>query len=186
MENEWSDAERAAVEAIHPWSRQACRNCRYKYENYAFLKRNPTNTDSIDDVLSEGPAFRRQMGKSIFRPSFYSGGVFDSRRHGEDAIFIETALQALRSQLTAEKTRYSLKHGNLEDYTQRFVYEKSLHRVFQLASRVCFPKNTRAPVGLNPERFVAECNSCKCWMPTVEFKTRYCETCQEQKPAARY
>ena len=42
MEQRWSESERARVEAVHPYSRQACVVCRSKYESFAFLKEIPT------------------------------------------------------------------------------------------------------------------------------------------------
>jgi hypothetical protein len=55
--NDWSVEIRAAVEAVHPQSRRACRNCRYKYEDYSFVKANlvvvgaGTEDEEDDDLL---------------------------------------------------------------------------------------------------------------------------------------
>jgi hypothetical protein len=76
----WCDLKIASLNSLHPWHRVACRKCRYKYENYAFMKRNSYSTDSVDDLLCENNAYVGSKVASIFAPSFYSGGVFDSER----------------------------------------------------------------------------------------------------------
>mmetsp|Transcript_19274 Transcript_19274/g.52959 ORF Transcript_19274/g.52959 Transcript_19274/m.52959 type:complete len:81 (+) Transcript_19274:601-843(+) len=56
------DEHRARLKAEHPRSRVACRECRYKYENLAFIKRNPTQVDSVEDMFSGEQAYCRQRG----------------------------------------------------------------------------------------------------------------------------
>jgi len=119
----WSDADRRTVESIHPWSRQCCKECRYRYEEYAFLKRNPGNADSLDNIFRDA-TFSRYTDRNMFAPRFYSGGVFDSTRHHDSAFIKPAALQALESQLLAEKTRHWIKHGEAAAYLPRFVFDE--------------------------------------------------------------
>ena len=113
--NNWSDSTRNAVKAIHKWQRVACRICRRAYEDYACLKRNPMESDTLEDTLRGERTFTRSVDKSFFARSFYCGGLFDSRRCGKMAYFSQMALASLESQRIAEEVRYKLKHGRYSD-----------------------------------------------------------------------
>jgi hypothetical protein len=120
--------------------------------------------------------------KDIFSRRFYSGGVFDAKK-----IHYPTykALATLDSQLTAEKTRHWVKHETLEGYKPRFTYGTNLDALFERASTMHFEESKRAPVGLNPERFIASCQGCQQWLLDCEFGVQFCEKCNESKPGAK-
>jgi hypothetical protein len=183
----WSEAKKAEMQAVHPWLRVCCRNCRYGYETYSFLKRNPVYAKRIeenaDELLRGESSFIRQ-NRHIFDPSFYSGGTFDGRRNRSDPYFYNKALAKLDSQLQAEKARYFVKHGTHDGYSPRYSYGGNVDEVFNEASGISFPDSKRNPVGLNPERFIGTCKSCQQWLVDQEFGTEYCELCKNRKPSA--
>ena len=179
------------LEEHHPWLIKCCRNCRFKYETYAFVKRNPEYADRITSEYPEremlsGPSYRRQdIFDSVFSPSFYSGGVFDGRRNRYKPGYVDSVLQRLESQLDAERARYFYKHDTYNGYKKRFVYSTDVNDLFDSASELIFEGSKRNPVGLNPERFIATCNSCRQWLVGHEHGSEYCEGCQNKKPKAK-
>lgn len=195
---EWSPEKRSYMEALDPRLRVICRECRYKFETFAFLKRNdrhPSGSVSAEEILQSNLAFQRT--RTAFSPCFYSGVVFDSSRNGRRAYFVPALLSILRSQLLAEEVRYYTKTGSSHGYLPRFVYdnehqeygsisryESDIDYVFQDASETTFAASGRPPVGLNPERFIARCSGCDTWLVNCEFNVNYCELCSESKPAA--
>lgn len=194
----WSPEKRSNMEALDPRLRMICRKCRYKFEAFAFLKRHdryPSSSDSAEEILQSNLTFQRT--KKEFSPCFYSGVVFDSTRHGRKGYFVPKLLSTLRSQLLAEEVRYYTKTGSIHGYLPRFVYhnehqrrgriswyESDVDSVFQDASETTFAASGRPPVGLNPERFIARCSGCDTWLVNCEFNVKYCELCNESKPAA--
>jgi len=184
----WNEAKQAEIRNVHPWQRMCCRECRYEYENFSAVRRNPDFGENIerypDDLLHGETSLRRQQARSIFKTSFYSGGVFDGRRNLFDPYFDMKALAKLDTQLRAEKARYLEKHGNYVGYKPRYTFGVEMDKVFESASRLAFPDSTRNPVGLNPERFVGACKYCKQWLLDCEFGTDYCELCENRKPSA--
>jgi hypothetical protein len=69
----WCDLKIANINSLHPWRRVAGLECRRKYENFAFMKRNSDgySMDSVDDLLRENNAYvRYQEDPSIFAPHF--------------------------------------------------------------------------------------------------------------------
>jgi hypothetical protein len=181
--NEWSDAEVNEIQGLPQWQRKACRRCRYDYEIYVFQKRNPGDSDTVDDLLREEQTVKR-LYDTMFRPSFYAGGVFDTKRNLENAYFLKMALVGLDSQLKAESTRYYIKHNSLVGYSPRFTFEEDFGKLFQAGSQTVFAEMARSPVGLNPERFVAACKSYHQWMLDCEYGVQYCEMCEMRRPAA--
>lgn len=179
----WPDSKLARITALHPWRRVACRECRYKYENYAFMKRNTYSTDSVDDLLRENNAYIRQSDTNVFATSFYSGGVFDSERVHYKAFYVQRALASLSSQLQAEEAKYFIKNSSCEGYLPRFTFGTDIDKVFKKASNMRFSTNSRPPIGLNPERFAVQCK-CKKWLIDCEFGVKYCELCREKAMAS--
>jgi hypothetical protein len=186
--NDWSVEIRAAVEAVHPQRRRACRDCRYKYEDYSFVKANLVvagdTKDDEDDLLRGERSFAKRgvTEKDIFSRRFYSGGVFDAKKINYPTY---KALASLDSQLTAEKTRYWVKHETLLGYKPRFTFGTDVDALFETASTMQFEESKRAPVGLNPERFIASCQVCQQWLLDCEFGVQFCEKCNESKPVAK-
>jgi hypothetical protein len=182
--NSWSDGTRLHVEETDPRQRVACRRCRYSYENYVFLKSTTDEMHTVEDFLHH-QQFRRQQHRNIFEPSFYSGGVFDSRRGPfADDFPLYQALTSLQSQLDGEQTKYFIKHGTKEGFKPRFAFGDDMGSLFEKASAIVFSEGARPTVGLNPERFIEKCPSCKEWLLGYEFNTEYCEPCGSRKQAA--
>jgi hypothetical protein len=131
--------------------------------------------ETINDVLRGEKALQFSVGVcGDMALSFYGGGVFDS------------AGMCLRAQSMAEKCRYIVKHGSDKDFRQRFIHAHDLFLlangnqvmevvvafpeedgsqiidwIFDRASVHWFPDIKRAPIGLNPERFIPKCKNCK-------------------------
>lgn len=184
----WSETKKSEILAVHPWLRVCCRKCRYEYENYAFVKRHAKYGEKIegdvDELLQGESHYHRQRGRSIFRTSFYSGGVFDGLHSRNHPYFFEKALASLDSQLQAEKARHFITNGTYDGYLPRYEFGMGLDNLFERASSRMFPASKRNPVGLNPERFVGKCADCTKWMIGYEFGSKYCELCEDLKPSA--
>jgi hypothetical protein len=179
----WSNDIRAEVEATDPRQRVSCRRCRYSYENYVFLKRTTDEMHTVEDFLHHEMYNRQRRGK--FSPSFYSGGVFDGRRGRFDDDFpVYKALAALQSQLDGEETKYFIKHDTKEGFKPRFAFGAEVDALFEKASQIVFSEGARPTVGLNPERFIDKCPTCKAWLLGYEFNAEYCEPCGSRKQAA--
>lgn len=187
--NDWDDGQRTAIEAVHPKCRVACRKCRWKYEDYVFVKQNIGPDVTEEDLLHDRSFARRDPrrlpGRGVFVRSFYSGGVFDSKRHSDNAYTGDQALTLLESQRRAEKTQHFVKHDTNDGYLPRFIFGTDIDELIKETSTTQFAESKRPPVGLNPERFVAACDSCQVWLTDCEFGVKYCEKCIERKPQAK-
>lgn len=177
--------------------RLACKPCRENYGLCRFVD-GEFPVDPSEDVLRAEKSLKFGPGyKGMLQPSFYGGSVFDSTRVKSEARDYNQARALLHAQAKAEKFRYMLKHNNsLKGYQPRFTYTAPvrwddeeyfdpLDRVFEEGAKLALPSSGRAPVGLNPERFIAKCEDCKDWLHGAEFGTKFCQKCQDSKPAAR-
>ena len=90
----------------------------------------------------------------------------------------------MRAQDIIEEARYMQEHGSIKGYKARFLYDDDLETLFHEAANKSLPAKGRAPVGLNPERFIARCEECKQWLHGCEFNVKFCENCLESKAAA--
>merc|ERR1712238_84528 len=134
-----SKEDRKRVDAVHEWEQVACRQCRIEYEDYAFLKRRPDFMGEIaKDLLKGDRSLIRGNGNNLFHRTFYSGGVFDSRRCGNNAITQFRAISSLESQLVAEKMRWEMMNGRLsltttsdKIYKPRFAYGSNHTDLFE-------------------------------------------------------
>ena len=129
---EWSLTERELVESFSPESRVACRPCRNKYALHLFLRDFPLLLDessSPNDLLHGDFSYFHRMG--YFAPSFYGGGVFDSKRVGVQARSILCQLSALRAQSLAEKAKRFAKMGPVANKQERFIYARSHDELFR-------------------------------------------------------
>lgn len=152
------------------------------------LDKAPTTVQSVetvDELLHGEVSYAHTVGHcGDFGPSFYSGGAFSSLYVGPDARTWYQLLGVMRAQQIIEKARYIRKYGSAVGHKQRFVYDDDLAHVFRMAGDCNLPANGRAPVGLNPERFIARCKGCQDWLHGCEFGVQYCEKCMESKPPA--
>ena len=139
------------------------------------------------DLLEGEPSFRcRDGNRGIFSTSFYSGGVFDGRHSRLYNTWpLVNALSALDTQLQAEKARYFVKRGTYDGYLPRYTFGTNKKEIFEKAAQMAFSSSKRNPVGLNPERFVNHCQSCRSWLLESEFGTTYCEQCVDRKPSGK-
>ncbi|KAL3913286.1 MAG: hypothetical protein SGILL_006554 [Bacillariaceae sp.] len=205
----WDNEMRERVMATMPEERMACKRCRQEYGLCLFLE-GESKVRFVDDVLCGEKCLKMGPGeKGTLSPSFYGGGVFAASIVRDDCLDRNTVRMRLRGQSLAEHCRYILKHGNADGFQARFLhddddfvftegfqrktrhrlYDRSLplvlERIFKKASEHQFPGASRPPIGLNPERFIGECKSCKQWLHGCEFGTEYCSECQNSKPAAK-
>ena len=49
-----------------------------------------------------------------------------------------------------------------------------ISEAFDKASQIQLQEPKRSPIGLNPERFVERCNSCKKWLLGERYGTKEC------------
>lgn len=184
----WSEEEREEVSEIPEHQRFACRECRKDYGLSLVLDKAPadlTSEGTVEDVLHGEWSYRHSTGFcGDFDPSFYSGGAFNSFFVGTNARSWDQLLGVMRSQHRIEEARYIRRHGTIDGYQERFVYGGNREHIFNDASEKNLSPNGRAPVGLNPERFIAKCKDCKEWLHECEFSVEYCERCEGSKPAA--
>ena len=176
------EAKKAEIQKLNPFQRVVWRKCRYLYENYCFLRTQDMYGKRIE--LPKGEiSFSRCRSTELFNASFYSGGVFDSRRARNDPWFWPQALASLGSQLQAEKARYFMKHGPYAGYNPRSAYTTDIKEILKEASTITLSSSKRNPVGLNPERFVNRCEekNCRAWLIGCECGTKYCELCESLK-----
>ena len=186
--NKWTDEDLERARLVPNEFRRCCFHCREAYGLYLFLKdESPVECDTVEDLLQGPKSLRLTRGwRGFFSPSFYSGGAFDSSKVREFARSNLKAEGLLRSQSLLEKFRYVTKHGgSAEGYMQRFTHGYDLKKVFHDAAELILPGSSRPPVGLNPERFIAMCQSCRGWLHGYEFGTELCDDCAELKPAAK-
>jgi len=190
----WTDERRQEVMSCPDYLRLVCKNCRKEYGLQLVLDEVPStvaSVETVEDLLHGEFIYRNSTQNDYlnghgfhFSPSFYSGGAFDSAYVGRGATSIDKLLAVMRGQHIIEEARHIRKHGSIEGYKTRFVYSKNLETVFADAANHTFPFNGRAPVGLNPERFIARCKGCQQWLHGCECSVEYCESCSDSKPAA--
>jgi hypothetical protein len=171
--NQWTPEHQRFVRSIHPMARKICRHCREAYTDYIVLGRGPSDfADSIDELLHGEMSFRRA--------GFYSGGAFDSTRVRDDARSTNEYLSLLRAQEIAEETKYLIRHGSNGNYKPRFAYGDDLETLLEKAASISFAEPNRRPLGLNPERFMADCEKCQKEMPGREYGTKLCVDCESR------
>jgi len=152
---------------------------------FIFIKNEYPVGDDVDDYDLRGEkALMLTNGYKGMTPdpSFYSGGTFDSTQVRDSARSNIQAREMLFTQNRLEKIRHVRKHGTVEGYQQRFTFSDDLAKVFEEASQLVLPGSNRAPVGLNPERFIPRCQSCNAWLHDCEFGTLVCEPCESRNP----
>jgi hypothetical protein len=143
------------------------------------------SVETVEDLLHGPWSYKHSVGWcGDFGPSFYSGGALNSFFVGTNARAYYQLLGVMHSQQIIEEARYIRQHGSAKVDNARFVYGDNLECVFSDAAEQKLPANGRAPVGLNPERFIAQCKECQQWLHECEFNVQYCEKCIESKPAA--
>jgi len=195
---EWSPEEIARVNNIDPYLRMACRRCRFEYcLERIVMKKFPTLMQDyeLEEDNLRGEFSYRAFYWSTFPASFYSGGCFDGTRTRECARRTVENVSMLYSQSIFELGAYVLKNGSPRGYKKRFVYGSSfpfkskrgnadlgvvvggIAEVFEKASQTQLAEPKRSPIGLNPERFVERCNSCKKWLLGERYGTKECAQC---------
>jgi len=146
---------------------------------------------------------RAHVGKNHgqIKMNFYCGMMFDARiaRTGDYNLYYRCQ-STLRAKENIELMRHICKHGAGKKYEHRFIYPQvkggceysrqfsdmeALKSLFDRASNMNFRKPSRQPIGLNPERFIAECENCKKWLLDAECDVKYCEKCCTSKLPAR-
>ena len=172
---QWTEKERQTVNSVVPSRRIACSGCRREYAMQLVFAEAPA-VESDDDVLHGDFAYKHQTDEH-FGPSFYGAGAFSSEYVAGKARSVFELLSVLRSQYMAEMVRYIQRHKTDEGFVNRFVYGIELPELFRKASLTIFPISGRAPVGLNPERFVGVCEHCSAFLANCEFGTKFCATC---------
>lgn len=185
----WTVNRRQEVLSFPEHQRFVCRSCREDYAFQLVLQKLPPEVqtaETVEDLLHGDLSYKQGAGyKGEFNPSFYSAGAFNSARVGDNARAHYQLLSALDAQDILEEGRYFLlKHGSYKGFKERFIFGYFLEGLFNVASSHAFPVSGRAPVGLNPERFVARCQECNQWLHGREFNVQYCDRCAESKPAA--
>ena len=171
--NEWSLEYQDVVRSIHPMARMICSRCREAYMLYLLLPAGPADFgDSIDELLH---------GETCYvRGGFYAGGAFDSTAVRAKARCTSAYMKVLTNQAKAEKAKYWIRHGSYDGYKQRFAFGNELKTLFDEVSKINFAEPHRRPLGLNPERFMEECEKCQKQMPGLEYGTRLCEGCNNR------
>jgi len=114
----------------------------------------------------------------LFGPAFYAAPAFNSVYVGLNSRFVYQIASSLRAQEFIEKCRYVKKKGYVRGYTPRFAWDQNLADLFKKTGNLTFPPCGRAPVGLNPERFIAVCKKCSAWLHGYDFHEDYCEKCE--------
>ena len=135
----------------------------------------PDFGNSVDELLHGEMCY--------WRGSFYAGGAFDSTAVRAKARSARTYRSLLEAQAAAEKGKYLICHGSYDGYKQRFTYEFDLEDLLEEASTLNFEEPNRRPLGLNPERFMAECEKCQKEMPEREYGTKVCDECGKRSLA---
>lgn len=169
--NQWSLEHQTRVRSIHPMARKICNRCRDAYMLYSVLPAGPPGLgDSIDELLH---------GESFYAGRcFYSGGEFESTAVRCDARSADAYMNRLEAQAMVEQTKHFVRHGSYDGYKRRFTFGTELQVLLEEASQISFAEPHRRPLGLNPERFMAECEKCQIEMPGREYGTNICEDCE--------
>jgi hypothetical protein len=171
--NHWNLEHLNIVRSIHPMARMICRHCRDAYMLHLVLSACPPDfADSMDELLHGEMCY---VGGE-----FYSGGAFDSTAVRSKARTASAYLSLLKVQAVVEKAKYWIRHGSYDGYKERFAFADDLEEVVDEASKVNFAEPHRRPLGLNPERFMEECERCQKQMPEREYGTRVCEECKDR------
>ena len=68
-------------------------------------------------------------------------------------------------------------HSSPKEETLILVVVGGISEVFEKASQIQLAEPKRSPIGLNPERFVERCNSCKKWLLGERYGTKECAQC---------
>ena len=177
----WSARDREEVSKIDEKYRVACTGCRNDYALQLVFKQLPPEIQDVEESVKCEFAYQNSEGyTNHFRPSFYFGGVFDSTKKMGTARSMIGLLNMLRGQYRAEVARYILKHDcTIEGYQRRFTFGETTKEAFYLASNIIFPKPSRPPIGLNPERIVGTCEAkgCYTYLHGCEYTVKYCEVC---------
>lgn len=171
--NQWSLEHQAKVRSIHPMARMICSHCRRAYMLYLLLPAGPPDFgDSIDELLH---------GEMCYvHGGFYAGGAFDGTAVRSRARGASAYMAKLKNQAKAERAKYWIHHGTYDGYKQRFAFGNELKTLLGEASKTSFAEPHRPPLGLNPERFMEECEKCQIQMPGLEYGTRICEECNSR------
>jgi hypothetical protein len=184
--NEWSKEELESVLQTPNELRACCKQCWSMYSMSLFFTEESPLDGSVEDVLHGDKAFKFSNGHTGFLyPSFYSGGAFDPTLVRSSARNTHKAKGILNAQSLAERVRYVMKHGSQTGYVDRFTHGDDFAKVFLSASKIVLPGSNRAPVGLNPERFIASCESCHAWLHGCEYGTQFCTKCSASKVASK-
>ena len=182
----WSEEFRQEVMSTPEEFRFCCIDCRKEYGLQLVLDEAPPNVKSVEtveDLLHGEVSYQHSVGFcGDFGPSFYSAGAFNSKYVGENARASYQLLAVMRAQEIIEQARYIRKNGSIKGHKARFVYNEDLETVFSDAAEISLPSNGRAPVGLNPEWFIAKCKACQEWLHGCEYSVQYCENCAESRP----
>lgn len=171
--NQWSHDYQNLVRSIHPMARLICDRCREDYVIHLLLEFGPLDFgDSIDELLH---------GEMCYASGgFYAAGAFDGTRVRAKARTTYSYMRILDLQTNAEKVRYLLRHGSYDGYKQRFTFGYELKTLLEQVSEISFAEPGRRPLGLNPERFVADCSRCQKPMLGREYGTQVCEECDNR------
>jgi len=197
----WTEDDRRLV-ASYPSTRCfTCQECRYEYAIWLVFsgdsRVNFLDFDLRDDEggLSFLFGTNEKGGITHFSGSFYGCPAFNSRLVRDSARTIEQMGWLIQSQHIAERARYLVQHLGEEECTtytkfslysesklcpDRFVADESLDGVLSVGERRVFPSSAKAPVGLNPERFVEVCKACSQYLLGCEFGTTLCKQCESQ------
>jgi len=123
---------------------------------------------------------------SGFLPKFYGVGSFNPILVKWWARSVDEQCCTLQSQLTAERARHLVKHLGEESALRKNLSIFSPHKNDAFKNRftyglgilsrgnTSFPGSNRAPVGLNPERFIERCRGCDSFLLGCEYGTEFC------------
>lgn len=152
--------------------------CKWAYLIDRKILPNEPTLEDAEDALHDVTHYSQG---NHFHPSFYAAPLFNSSYVRDSARSVFEILSSLSSQEFIEKCRYVKKKGDMGGYAPRFVKGYLIDEVFKDAGKVVFPETGRAPVGLNPERFISKCKSCRTWLNGYEFRAEYCRACEEER-----
>ena len=199
QESQRPSAARSAISSFPATRCFTCRRCRYEYAIWLVFKGDP-RVDLLDFDLRDEEGLSFLFGESYkggithFTGSFYGCSAFNSTLVRDSARTIEQTRWLLESQKIAERARYLVRHLGEEcatsknfslfeekgKYRDRFVFSDTLVNVLSKGESRVFPNNAKAPVGLNPERFVETCEACSKYILGHEFGTTLCEQCKSK------
>lgn len=186
---QWSEQDIQEVGEIDEKYRVACYSCRQDYAIQLVFQQLPPEIRDIEESIETDFAFSNSgtdtyRSRNTFNPSFYFGGVFDSTNKLCEAHALGRLINMLKAQARAEVARYILKNnGSPVGFQYRFTYGETIEEAFSWASRLIFPKPSRPPIGLNPERIVGTCEKegCTNFLHGCEFSVKYCTHCNASR-----